>query len=239
MNLIKLQRKRFLPLFMRQEAISLWAGEQYEDALNRLFEALMIDPLWPLYDIQELTIFYNNRRAWELSDYPNLEYLKRIPIYKERGLVGLPPNFQLFLDYLQMIPANINDFATKIDQWFSRLAKEFSNNPFIYLFWSDALKIPFQRQNRNEIDERIKKGQLYILPINILDMAIGKLEKAFEISPQIHIISLRLSTLLMQKMSYYEYGTSEFHDISTKVGHYLKKGKLYLLEYIPEGVRDK
>lgn len=239
-SIIEFERKRFLPLFIRQEAISLCAGEQFEDALNRLHEALMIEPFWPLYDLQEFMVFYNNRYAWEVSDYQNLGYLKEAkPSYKELGMVDLPPNLQLFLDYLRIIPINLNELEKKIDNWFLELEKKYQDNPFILIYWADALKVPFFLQHKQEISEMRIKGEIYILPLEILDQAILKLKKAYDIAPNMPVIASRLSALYAQSLTYYSPGSVEFSDALNMMGYYLNLARRYLQENIPGGVATK
>jgi len=238
-SIIIFENKRFLPLYLRQQAICLWSGGQYEEALNKLIDSLIINPLWPLYDLEEFKVFYNNRYAWELSGYESLEYLKEaIPSYKKRGLVDTPPNFQMFIDYLRSIPIDIKDLMEKIDKWFLGLSEKYDNNPFILIYWADAIKTPFFIDNSQKIKELDIKSKFNILPLDILNQVIPKIEKAYDISPNMPVIASRLSALYMQKLAYYKQGTDEYINASNMVGYYLKIGKQYLLENIPGAFKD-
>lgn len=64
-DLVQSQQKIHLPELLRQEAWSLLLDGQIERALERLFEALKLDPFHPLANAREFADFYNHHYAYE------------------------------------------------------------------------------------------------------------------------------------------------------------------------------
>ena len=232
------ERGRLEPMCLFEEAAALGRNND-ERALDKLHEALMVDPLWPL-DEHEFTEFYNNRYAWYLSnEEPLAERLTaEQPKYYTRGLVRLPPNLQVFADWIMVAAtAEVKDLGTKVFNWFSALTKAHPNNVFLFLFWADAIR--FVSRAKDE-----KKGRTgsfldgYIPPLKTLNGMIDKLEKAFRLRPDLPIVSSRLAVLYFMSTVHFKTGSAEFQKRMKLMAQYGKTGGRFFDEYIPDDSVD-
>jgi hypothetical protein len=234
--ILEFERRRLLPLFITQEAIALLEGHQWEEAIERLCEALKIDPLWPCYDFQDFADFYKYRNAWEIAVILETDAPAELEIpeglladvaknAEKRAWLEIPPNMRYLLDWLYQAPDDVQDLDKKIENWFGKLTAAHPSNCFILLYWADAIKVVPRLKN---------KDQEGTLPLHILNKAIKKCEEAQKLCPALPIIPIRLFGLYSSTLQYFSENTPEYKHRLGKAIHYLGQGKLHLTETIPE-----
>lgn len=200
---IEAQRKALLPQVIRQEAGSLWYGGHRVRALERLLGALKIDPLGPLGGRERFRERYNNRYASELArKYDQFDaYLaarrgrpfspaeERAPEYAGRAFEGLPPfDLELFVDWISRAAKGGEDLTDKVEGWFSELFSLHPDNPFVLLYWGDALNVV----------TTTKHGELMSYPnARLWDPVADKYKKAYALDPRLEAAAVRAQGVLM------------------------------------------
>lgn len=234
------ERKRILPAYIRQEALAYEANSD-ETAIPKLLDALLIDPYWFFDGKEDFAEFYNNRYLWDVSNHSTAsEHLtKERERFEHRGMVTLPPNFQLFINWIEngAYHSNIQDLEEKIDCWFTSLANEHPNNPFVYLYWADAMRILGRvnlRNDGNDEIDKIEEDNFVVLPVEVLDKMIEKCEKAHDIDPTLVITSVRLGILYMSSAVQFDEDSDEFKRRFDLVSKFSKIGKRFYDEYLPK-----
>jgi hypothetical protein len=226
--------RRLVPMCLFEEATA-HGGNKDDRALDKLHEALMIDPLWPL-DEQEFAEFYNNRYAWELSntEIMSAKLASEQPKYYVRGLLRTPPNLQIFVDWIG-IAANVTkvkDLNAKLFNWFDSLTKKYPENVFVFLFWADAIRT----LSRAKDAEKGKEGSFtegYLPPLKTLNRMIGVLERAATLRPNFPIISTRLSVLYVMSSFHYRSGGAEHRERMRLAAKHARTGARFIDEFLP------
>jgi tetratricopeptide (TPR) repeat protein len=233
-------KKRVLPSFLREEAYALSKGREYKDALNRLLESVIVDPYWPLQGEKEFARQYEDRYAQGVAQYESSLSQREMvqPFSTSADMLEYDPNLELFLRWLQMLGKDIAQLGEYIDTSFTKIADTHLNNPFVFVYWAEALKIPQQLRDKDEIERSRKSSEnMYVLPLQVADAAIEKLEIAYGLAPELSIISARLFGLHMIGLLNFKKGSKEYKRRKSKLDFYAEKGRSFLLYKFPQGRR--
>lgn len=228
-GIIEFLRKRLLPLFITQEAIGLKHGGNWELAIDKLCEAITLCPLWPAYDENEFTEFYNNRYALTIASAskPDNPFAGSLSRYERLAMVDLPPNLQMLLDWLHQAPDKVQEVDQKIDKVFSVISAAHPNNCYVLLYWADAFKVPGYLKNKD-------KPETSLIPLHILNKVIKKFEDALKLCPNLPVIPARLSGIYLATLQHFEENTPEFKRRLNKAFHFMNLGKMYYTETLPQ-----
>jgi len=228
---VALQRRRLLPMFLRQEAIAL-RFNQNENALRKLVEAITIDPFFPFHDTSEFTHFYNQKYTWELM---GISGDPKADVYGEQAFELTLPNLQLLMNWMYLGATNgwVRDLESKIEDWFATLSIRCPHNPFIYLYWAEALKIAGLKSDTEEGSHRIFT-RVPDLPLDILNQMIEKLEEAHRIDPHLGITSWRLAALYGMSALLCETDKAEYDKRMKLAVDYQRLGMAYAAEYLTD-----
>jgi tetratricopeptide (TPR) repeat protein len=240
---LEFERQRLLPTFIAQEAINLMHGDEWEGAVDKLCEALKVNPLWPCYDAQEFADFYTHRYALdiaerfetELADGGATEGPFKAGLLAEtaesaakRAWLNEPPILQLLFNYFTLVPERVKNLDQIINERFKALTAAHPSNCFIYLYWADAVKIRARLRGA---------GTKRMLPLGVLDRSIRLSEQAHRLCPTLALISAKLSALYMSTATYFDVNTPEFKRRLNKATSYMGKGKLFYTETLVERER--
>jgi tetratricopeptide (TPR) repeat protein len=244
-DLIQSQQKVLLPELLRQEAWSLLLDTQIERALDRLFEALKIDPFYHLANARAFADFYNHLYAYETLGHSDTfykwiveqreddapEWIKDVeetaPRYESRALADLPPpNLVLFVGWVELSVSVGANIEGRIDKWFSELLKLYPENPFVLVYWGDALKVLAGPRDRWTEKPSLEK----------VDEAIKKYEGAYELDSSLSVLAVRLSTLYAIT-AFQSEGTSEGNRRFQKGKYWSEKAKPFFEEYMASDIQ--
>ncbi len=198
------QRKVVLPAIIRQEAASLWFGGERVRALEKLLDALRIYPFSPFGSRERFREYYNNRQAQLYASkyddfraflaarygrgHPTFEQ-DLAPRYAERALIELTPvDLELFVDWTARAAAEGVDLADKVGVWFSRLTSLYPADPFIRLYWGDALKAVTIAEH----------GEIMSSPdARLWDPVAEKYKRAYALDPTLAVAAVRAGGVLL------------------------------------------
>lgn len=211
-KILEYSKRMILPGFLIEEARGMVDAGCWEEAFELLIKTLVLNPFYPMNSSDEFCDFYIAQySASVVMDAPlKDEFADHLLRKLEKQTTPItPPNLQLLINWLFGCGRNLKNIERTIEISFKELLEAFPNNPFIYLFWADALKIPVR------IGVVKPKGKLAIsmsadgegLPVSILEQSILLLEKAYELCPGMPIISSRIAiTAMVVAISYPEKG---------------------------------
>ena len=226
-SVLDYQKKRMLPLVLRQQACCLFEGGSWLQAMETLRDALRINPVWPARSLAEFADFYNNYYAYDLITSPLMprDIVPSPELYWERAQVDMPPIIQLFDQWLYHAPPDLaGDLRRWIDEWFADLAKCHPSNPFVFLYWGDAIKAA----------TRLRwKGEEGPMPLPVLDEVVEKYEQAYRLAPDLPVIASRIAAILGVTASFFPEGTAEFNRRIAKFQKYFAEGSRYFRDVIP------
>jgi tetratricopeptide (TPR) repeat protein len=230
---VESQKKILLPVMLRQEAWSLLLDGQRARALERLFQALKIDLFWPLANTRAFADYYNNAHVhdvagrtdnfyrWVAEQYDEPpEWVKDVeemaPRYERRALADVPmPNLPLFVGWIEFSFHSGANIEKRVERWFSELEKTYPKNPFVLVYWGDALKVLAGSRERWHAKPSLAK----------VDAAIAKYEAAYKLDPSLSVLAVRLYTL---------YAVTAFPFLgTTEENRPLKKGKYWVAKAQP------
>jgi tetratricopeptide (TPR) repeat protein len=239
-DLIRSQQKILLPELLRQEAWSLLLDGQIERALERLFEALKIDLFYPLANVREFADFYNHHYAYETHTHTDAfnkwiveqraedapEWIKDLeetaPRLESRALADLPaPNLVLFVGWFEISVVAEANIEGRVLKWFSELSQAYPENPFVLLYWGDALKVLAGPRDKWTEKTSLEK----------IDAAIEKYEAAYKLDPSLSVLAVRLSTLYALTAFQFE-NTNEGKRRFQKGQYWSEKAKPFYEEYM-------
>ncbi len=127
----------------------------------------------------------------------------------ERTTPLTPPNLQLLYNWIKGFGAELENVEATIEKSFSTLANAFPDNPFVFLYWADAVKAPIRLgvvKPRGRLAPAIEPNTVG-LPISVLEKSVEKLERAYQIAPHLNITASRIvGTSFMIALSYPENG---------------------------------
>lgn len=197
------QRKALLPQVIRQEAASLWYGRRRVRALDRLSEALKLDPWGPVGGRERFREYYNNRYAFSLaSKYDDFDDFlaarygdgaradeDRASAYAGRAFAELPPfDLDLFVGWILEAARDGQNLAAKVEGWFSELSSLHPDNPFVLLYWGDALKAVTAAQH----------GEIMSAPqARLWDPVADKYKNAYALDPRLEVAAVRAQGVIL------------------------------------------
>jgi hypothetical protein len=242
-GVIDAQRRALLPQVIRQEAASLWYGGHRVRALDRLFEALKLDPLGPAGGRERFREYYNNRYAFSLaSKYDDFDDFlaarygdgaradeDRASAYAGRAFAGLPPfDLELFVDWISRAAKDGEDLTGRVDGWFSEIHSLHPDNPFVLLYWGDAL---------NAVTT-VRHGALMDRPeARLWDPVVNKYKKAYELDPRLEVAAVRAQGVL-GPTAYPFRGTPEGDRRMSEALDLLGRGLPFFERYAPWALRE-
>lgn len=242
-NVVEVQRKALLPQVIRQEAASLWYGKYRVRALDKLFEALKLDPWGPVGGRERLREYYNNRYAFSLAsryddfdDFLAARYgadacsdKDRASAYAGRAFVELSPfDLQLFVDWISRAAGDGEDLADKVEEWFSKLSSLYPDNPFVLLHWGDAL---------NAITTA-KYGELMSRPeARLWDLVADKYKRAYATDPRLEIAAVRAQGVILPT-AYPLRNTAEGERRVSEAFDLLENGRPFFERYAPWALKQ-
>ena len=244
-GVVESQKRSLLPSMLRQEAWCLLLDGLKIRALERLFEALKIDPLWPFQTRWSFADFYNNRYAFEaqgLTDKwgnllaaegdeedapkwaPHGERMS--PRYEERALADVPaPNLPLFVGWIELALLEGENLERRIEEWFAELAEAYPENPFVLIYWGDALKLLAGPRDGWSSAPRLEK----------VDAAIGKYEAAYKLDPSLAVVAVRLHTLYIVTASLFR-ETDEWERRLQETAKWSERAIPFYEEHMPQAL---
>jgi hypothetical protein len=116
------------------------------------------------------------------SPSDDLEKLEEL--FASRALLGLPAiDLPLFVDWIVDLLEEGVDLEADIERWFSELAEHHPEEPFVFAFWGDALRLV----------AALKYGSSPGKPdVPRLDAAIEKFSEAYRLQPDIKVFAARI-----------------------------------------------
>jgi len=97
---------------------------------------------------------------------------------------------------VRTIRGKLPDINAKIDEIFKKLEQAFPGSPFVYLFWSDAVRIP------SKFGVKVKGKRAFRFgspgggyPVSVMESAFEKLQRAYTLTPDLPVISSRICGL--------------------------------------------
>lgn len=242
-GVIEAQRRALLPQVVRQEAASLWYGGQRVRALDRLFEALQLDPWGPIGGRERFREYYNNRYAFSLaSRYDDFDDFlaarygdgarsdeDRASAYAGRAFAELPPfDLQLFVDWISRAAQDGGDLADRVDGWFSRLSSLYPDNPFVLLYWGDALNVA----------TTTKHGELMSFPdARLWEPVSDKYKKAYALDPRLEVAAVRAQGVILPT-AYPLRNTAEGERRTNEAFDLLERGRPFFERYAPWALEE-
>ncbi len=241
--MIEAQRRALLPQVVRQEAASLWYGGQRVRALDRLFEALQLDPWGPIGGRERFREYYNNRYAFSLaSRYDDFDDFlaarygdgarsdeDHASAYAGRAFAELPPfDLQLFVDWISRAVQDGGDLADRVDGWFSRLSSLYPDDPFVLLYWGDALNVT----------TTTKHGELMSFPdARLWNPVSDKYKKAYALDPRLEVAAVRAQGVVLPT-AYPLRNTTEGERRMNEAFDLLERGIPYFEKYAPWALEE-
>lgn len=234
------QRKAIMPAFLRQEAASHLHGGQRVRALERLLEGLKLDPLFPFGSRERFREYYNNRYAFTLATWyddfdeflaeryggqgPSFER-DLAARYTERGLTELVPvDIELFVDWIGRAASEGVAVADKVGAWFSELRSRHPDEPFVLLYWGEALR-------KIKI---VKHGEIMANPdARLWDPVADKFKRAYALDPTLAVAAVRAAGVLHPTLGPL-LGTPEGESRASEVRDLqLEKGRPFFEQFAP------
>jgi hypothetical protein len=230
-------RKQLLPVFLLEEARAQAFSDTPHECLRVLYEALQINPIWPFGSRDEFAHFYSNRYAIDLIQAGPYKERFQEQISEElaaKAYLNEEPLLQLFNEWIWLNASRIANLDELVNYWFSTLAARNPDEPFIWVYWADALKIPPLTAANSIIASESGGGaaEQPFLATAILRAAMEKCETALVMAPQYSVIGARLSGMdLVIKAR--EAASSPDEDPLKELRHveYLKR---FTQEYMPD-----
>ena len=150
------QRRGLLPGIVRQEASSLWRGNDAKEAMGRLIDGLKAWPYGPLPGPGEFREYLESDYAFSLAEH--VESFERFVAdnygdetaprkdltrqYRQRALAGLPPvDFELFSKWLGEAQGRSIDVEQEAERWLADLAAAYPEEPFVTACWGEARRV--------------------------------------------------------------------------------------------------
>lgn len=242
-DIVEAQRKALLPQVMRQEAASLWHGGRKFRALDKLFEALKLDPWGPVGGRERFREYYNNHYAFCLaSQYDDFDDFlaarygdgarsdeDRASAYAGRAFADLPPfDLQLFVDWISRAAQDGGDLTDTVDGWFSRLSALYPDDPFILLYWGDALNVI----------TTTKHGKLMSFPdARLWDPVADKFKKAYTLDPRMEVAAARAQGVILPT-AYPLRNTAEGERRINEAFDLLERGRPFFERYAPWALEE-
>ena len=121
-------------------------------------------------------------------------------------MLFIPPHLQVLIDWLYLYGHSIDNLSQKIEVWFSNLTSAFPDNPFIFLYWADAVKIPTRLGLTPELETNLEGH----IPLRILDASIEKCERAYSLAPDLYLISSRIAMMLLISAFHFPENSKQF-----------------------------
>ncbi len=233
------QREAVLPAIIRQEAASLWYGGERIRALKRLLDALKIYPFGPFVSRERFREYYNNRYAQiYASKYDDFHAFlaaryghHRLPFeedlaprYAERALAGFGlVDLELFVDWIERAASEGVAVTDKVGRWFSELVSRYPADPFVRLYWGDALR-------RVTI---VEQGEILSNPdARLWDPVAEKFKRAYELDPSLAVAAVRAAGVLLPT-AYPLRDTAEGERRENEVRDLYVEGRPFFERYAP------
>lgn len=242
-GVIEAQRRVLLPQVIRQESASLWHGGQRLRALDRLFEALKLDPWGPIGDRERFREYYNNCYAFSLAsryddfdDFLAVRYgdsarsdEDRASAYAGRAFSGLPPfDLQLFVDWISRAAQDSEDPTGKVNGWFSKLSSLYPDDSFVLLYWGDALNVVTTTRH----------GELMSFPdARLWDPVADKYKKAYALDPELSVAAVRAQGVILPT-AYPLRNTAEGERRTNEAFDLLERGRPFFERYAPWALEE-
>lgn len=235
---VEVQRKALLPQVIRQEAASLWYSGQRHRALDRLFESIKLDPWGPIGSRERFREYYNNRYAFSLAsrydDFDDFLVARyggvvrsdedRASTYAGRAFSELPPlDLQLFVDWISRVVQDGEELSERIEVWFSKLSLLYPDNPFVLLYWGDALNIV----------TTAKHGELMSFPdAQLWDPVADKYKEAYALDSELSVAAIRAQGVILPT-AYPLRNTAEGERRADEAFDLLERGRPFFERYAP------
>lgn len=223
-EMVKFARQNILPLFYVEEARSRLFSEEYEEAIEHLIKTILLNPFYPFRTASEFSEFYLARyqvqvtRAAPLKD----EIIdKEVMELEGKAMLFIAPHLQFLIDLLFEYGEKIDKLSEKIDAWFSKLSKAFPDNPYIFLYWADAIKVPSRLTGFKDSDENT-------LPLEVMDAAIEKCEAAYALAPDLYVISSKISIMSLITSIHFPEKSRQYKARQKKFIEYAQKASIHI-----------
>lgn len=233
-EVVKYCKKGILPSFFVEQARNRLCAEEWEEAIDKLVETILLNPFFPFMTANEFLDYYLSYYQAEVTIAAPLKdgvIDAKLEELAEKALFVTPPHLQLLINWLYGCGAKISNLDKRINTWFSKLSEAFPDNAFIFLYWAEAIKIPYRiGLMTNEKPSLSVAGNLDGLPIKVLDLAIEKCKAAYVVAPELHIISSKIAMMsLITALNYPEHSI-QFKKRIKIFEEYGKKASIHIKE---------
>lgn len=129
----------------------------------------------------------------------------------------------LFVDWISLVAKDGEDLTGRIEEWFPRLSSLYPDDPFVLLYWGDALNVV----------TTTKYGTLLSFSdTRLWDPVADKYKRAYALDPELSVAAIRAQAVIFQT-AFPLRNTAEGERRTNEAFDLLERGMPFFERYAP------